>query len=197
MPPSFGVFLVGLALLPEMARGRWRAALVFAGAMALLTLITFLRIGWWIPDWLATLNAYREYANPYLPLAPLPLPVQIVLAVGIIALSARTIWRWWREASDERWQDALSAAILALTLLLPQTGSYYLCTLLIVAVIAAPRIARLGRSAWMGALGWLLCMALPWMLYVLPRRDLTEVLVMPLAVGTLWMYGRWVSLRAA
>lgn len=190
MPPSFGVFLVALALLPEIARGRWRAALVFVGVMALLTLITFLRIGWWIPDWLATLNAYREYANPYLPLAPLPLAVQIALAVAIVALSARMVWRWWRAPSDAHWQDALCAAILALMLLLPQTGSYYLSVLLIVAVIAAPRLIRKGRLAWMGLAVWVACMALPWLLYLLPRRDLTEVLLMPLVIGVLWLYGR-------
>lgn len=197
MPPSFGVFLVALALLPEIARGRWRAAFVFVGAMALLTLITFLRIGWWIPDWLATLNAYREYADPYLPLAPLPLPVQIVLAVSFVVLSMRAVWRWWREPSDMRWQDALCIVLLTLMLLLPQTGSYYLCTLLIVAVIAAQRIIRKGRFGWMGLTVWLVCMALPWLLYLLPRRDLTEVLIMPLVMGILLLYGSRMRLTAA
>ncbi len=195
MPPTFGVFLVGLALLPEVLRGRWRAALVFVGVMTLLCVITFLRIGWWIPDWLATLSAYREYANPYFAPEILPLPVQIVLTLAALLVCGRVIWRWWRAGGDEAWQDAMSAAILTLMLLLPQTGSYYLSALMIVAVIAARRIAR--RGQWVGAAVWAAGVGLPWLLYLSPDRGPYEVLVMPLAMAALWAYGRRARVTAA
>lgn len=197
MPPSYGAALVALALVGEVVRGRWRAALVFCGLMGAVTLFSVARIGWWLPDWLATLNAYREYANPYFPLGLLPSWGQLIIAALALAALAWLTWRWLRAPSDETWQDFLCAALLVLALLLPQTGAYYLACLMIVAIAAAMRIDRAPRGRWLGALLWLAFAASPWVWFLLPARDRTEVLFVPLAASLVWGWSRRDALRRA
>jgi hypothetical protein len=192
MPPTFGAFLVGLALMPEVLGRRWRSVAVFIGLMTLLCLISFARIGWWLPDWIDNLRAYSQYANPYFPLGLLPLPLQIVLSFGVLAIFATMTRIWLRERSNESWQDFIGAGLLALALLLPQTGSYYLVSLMVVAVITAMRISRRTQRRLPLMLLWIAFIASPWLWYLLPDRLRTEALFVPLAAALVW----WLSRRS-
>lgn len=193
MPPSFGAPLIVLLLAREVLQGRWRTPIVFASVMGTVFLITVLRIGWWLPDWLANLNAYREYASPDWAAGLLPPPLQLLFLTLVIVMSLWTLWQTGRMQTGNALVDYTCIVLLALFLLLPITGDYYFAFLIPIVIVSAWRIAqrralRLPMSILLIAL-----LLLPWLHLSIPDGWRYQFLTMPLLAAMLW----WMTQRGS
>jgi hypothetical protein len=204
VPPTLGAPLA-LGILGALAlRGRWRGLAAFVVTLAVLTGISIVLIGWWIPDWLEVVRDYASYAPPAWPPNFLPLPLRIVLVGGIILYGAWMLWRFLRYQSPATSQASLTgnwkletdsfidlviALLLAALLLIPQTGYYYLVLLIPVIVACLERARGLSRGErW---LVWLACaaaVASPWLYFSIPNfNPEIQSLIVPLHVGLVWL----------
>lgn len=216
VPPTVGGTLA-LGILAAFAlRGRWRALVAFIVTLGALVLISILRIGWWIPDWLRVVSEYAAYAPPAWPPNFLPLPLRVIFVALIIGYAAGTLLHFLdfqsRVAShqsktetigrsnsvlsphDSALQtlssiDLVIAAILSVLLLIPQTGYYYLVLLIPVIMACLERARSLPRAErkWV----WLSCIAAvvsPWLYFSLPGFNPdTQSLILPLHLGLTWI----------
>src|SRR5690606_21492846 len=88
--PPAGARLLGYAL-----RGRWKGLVAFVVALGILTAITVIQIGWWMPDFLVNLRDYARYATYYL-WTP-DLFESPVLKIAFVALLLFVlVWTLWR-----------------------------------------------------------------------------------------------------
>jgi hypothetical protein len=190
MPPSYSAVLVCLLLGAEVVRGHWHGILSFVVGLGAITLFTILRVGWWIPDWLAQLRAYSEYANPYWPPATAPLPLQVLCVAVLLALLLWSLRRYILKPLLDHHIDFVCVSLLTLSLLLPQTGSYYLAMLIPVGVVASFRAAtqKKRRLPLAGAIG--LFVLLPWLFQLNTGYAALEAFAMPLAALMLWWITR-------
>ncbi len=184
IPPTVAAPLALIVLGAYALHGRWRGVLAFVGALALLSLLTFLRIGWWIPDFVAGLSDYSVYSHPVWALGLIDPPV-LRVAVGGIAVAA-LIWGAIRLVPDQP-LDFAALAITGALLLIPQTGNYYLVLLIAPLMIAAYRARRLPPLPRYAL--WIACAAAiisPWLYWSLPTPAV-ESLALPLHVGVIWL----------
>ena len=177
VPPTIAIPLALLLLFGYALHRRWRALLAFGTVLAILTGITILQIGWWLPDFIAQLGGYSSYAAPVWPpnlIDSTVLRVLFVLAVS--ALLLLTFYRFWKTQHAENFAVA---AILVCLLLLPQTGNYYLILLI------PPLLLIFRRGALLQRIGVVVAILSPWVFRSLPDPSL-EALILPLYVLILW-----------
>lgn len=190
IPPTLSGPLTSAVLLLLALRGRWRGLAAYVGVLAVLTVVSLLLIGWWVPDFLAIAQQYAGYANTTW--GPISLPwglgwLGVLPALGIGGWAAI---RYWRTP-----QDAAAITSLFLTwltaamFLLPQTGGYVLALLIPVMVALFKAPARYG--GWIRGIVVLIC-ALPWLFLRVPVLAPFEAAVLPLLVLMAWGFaGYW------
>ncbi len=166
IPPTIAAPLALILLGAYALHGRWRGLLAFVVTLALLSLLTFLRIGWWLPDFIAGLSDYSVYSYPVWALGLIDPPV-LRIVVGEIVVAA-LIWAALRLVPD-RPLDFAALAISGTLLLIPQTGNYYLVLLIAPLLVAAERAGICRRCR---ARIWIACAAdrQPWLYWRCPRR---------------------------
>lgn len=185
VPPTLGVPLSVMVLGGCALRGRWRGALAFCVVMGVLVGISILKIGWWLPDFLAVVRAYADYAPPVWPPGYVAwLPLRWLLVGGVLAMLAWQTRQFWRGGALP---DFVAAAVLACLLLLPQTGNYYLVLLIPLALLCLQRAhgqtARLLTGLAIGALVFS-----PWWYFNLgDKAQDVQLLLVPLHVLLLWL----------
>jgi hypothetical protein len=204
MPPTTGGTLAGLILGALFLRGRWRGLAAFVVTLALLTFITILRIGWWIPDLLNVLRGYSSYAPPAWSPGFIALPLRYAFVALVVMWLGWALFRFWRlnhqytisqpsaishQPSADSYTsfiDYTITAILACLLLLPQTGNYYLVLLSPVIVITVYRAKAL-RWRWLIWLSCVLAVLSPWLyLYLGDDEQGFQMLLVPLHVALTW-----------
>ncbi len=184
IPPTIAAPLALIVLGAYALHGRWRGLLAFVGTLALLSLLAVLRIGWWIPDFVAGLSDYSVYSHPIWALGLIEAPVLRVVAGGIVV--AALIWAAIRLIPDQP-LDFAALAITGTLLLIPQTGNYYLVLLIAPLLVAAERARRLPPLPRYAL--WIACTAAivsPWLYWSLPAPTV-ESLALPLHVGLIWL----------
>lgn len=175
VPPSLSGPLALVLLGAVALRGRWRGLASFLGSLALLTLASSLRIGWWLPDFLTAVGNYSGYSSLVWPPSLLGAPWA---AWGFTVLVAGWLLHWLRaylRAPGSHFVGFSLAALLAALLLLPQTGTYTLSLLIVVlfALSLQPHAHRLQDVLLLGL------MLSPWLFYRLGDTPL-QLLVLPL-----------------
>lgn len=155
--PSLSLLPTLLLLLWAMARRRCKLIAAFAAAMSLLLLISFVQIGWWLPDFLAELGEYNRDLGTWRPADAVTLPgiIWLLEALALIGVGVRQALR---RADD--FPTALFWGGIFLNLLLtPHTLEYDLVVVLLPLIGYIPYHFR---SRW-GTAGWLLLFWLPWL----------------------------------
>jgi hypothetical protein len=178
VPPTIAIPLAVLLLGGFVLRGRWRGAASFVATLLILTLITFVQIGWWIPDFLAQIGSYSSYAAPIW--APGLLESAILRWALILGAIAITLFALYRFRQTGRIANFAVTLCIVCLLLLPQTGNYYLALLIPALLVITSRGSILRR------VGVLLAIAAPWLMRSLPDPTL-EALLLPLYVLILWL----------
>ena len=125
MGPLGFLQLAGLAV-----RGRWRGLAVWIGVLLALTAVTVVIIGWWLPDWLNALAGYSSYQR-FLTWVPERFGV-LWAGVGVLCIAIPLL-------RPLPLADSYALTVVGLLLALPQTGVYYLITLLPIVLIALQR----------------------------------------------------------
>ena len=178
MPPTIAIPLALLVMGGCALLGRFRALVAFISTLAILTAITVLQIGWWIPDFLAQLGDYSTYAFPvWAPSFIEPSLLSSLFVLAVIGLLGHAFVRLWR--TRHLADFALFLPIICL-LLLPQTGNYYLVLLI------PPLLAIFQRGGIILRLGVAFAIVSPWLLRMLPNPSV-ESLLLPLYVLLLWL----------
>ena len=170
------VVLPALALLVSLpSKQRNRALLTLAGTMVVLLAASWLFAGSWIADYWQQLQAYQGYSTTQFPVTALaeiwlsPPASQVVNAIVIallLGLFAVVLWRW-RGCGQASFPVAL--AVVLSQLVVPQTGSYNLVTLLLPAVVAFHHLStgqrkRIPAAIAGRALVWADLLVVPWLL---------------------------------
>lgn len=178
IPPTIAIPLALLLLTGCLVMGRPRALIAFMVTLGILTAITILQIGWWIPDFLAQLGAYPDYAFPVWAAGFIEPPIIrygfILGVVGVLLFAFVRLWRT-RDLID----FAVTVLIVCL-LLIPQTGNYYLVLLM------PPLLVIFQRGNAIFRLAVALAIFSPWLLRSLPDPSM-EALLLPLYVLILWL----------
>lgn len=198
-PPTVGGILA-LAILGGYAlTGRWSSLLIFILTLGILTGISILKIGWWLPDWLDVIQRYAAYATPTWPPHFLPLAIMQPIFVGLLVLFG--LWmllRFIRLPDNKRGVDFALATIFLALLLLPQTGYYYL-VLLIPALVACLERGRTlsSRKSQLVRVVCAFIIICPWLYFALPGAvPDAHTLILPFQVAILWSalnaHGWWV-----
>jgi hypothetical protein len=149
-----------------------------------LTILSVLQIGWWIPDFLTGLFSYADYAHPVWAIGLIEsLPLRILTLALVVGATLWMALRFVRErASDVDW---IVTAILAVLLLVPQTGNYYLVLLIPVLIVCFKRAPELQPSyTWGIRLACVAAVFSPW-LYAAQFPGL-ETLGLPLHMALIW-----------
>lgn len=207
VPPTVGgplaLGILGLHLL----RGQWRGLAAFIITMLVLVGISILRIGFWIPDWVNVVRAYADYAPPVWPPNFLPIVPRVLLVMGVIGGLLYAVFKGKplavsRQPSAKPTEySALSTQysvlILAVLLLIPQTGYYYLVLLIPVIVDALFRAEKLpGLWCWLIRLSCVLAVLSPWFYFSLPGHNPdTQSLILPIHVGLTWVVAVYAGSR--
>lgn len=192
IPPTIAAPLALILLGGYALHRRWRGLIWFAGTLLALSALTFLRIGWWLPDFLGGLSAYPGYAHPVWAPGLIDPPILRLLVVGIAI--ATVVWAAFRLLP----RHALDFAAIALAvtlLLIPQTGSYYLVLLIPPLLVAAHH--ALSFSLLPRCTIWAACAAAvvsPWFYRTLSTPQI-ESLALPLHVGMIWLSLIYTGLR--
>lgn len=193
VPPTMGIGLVAAIALPLLLAGRWKMLAAWIGLMGLLTALSFLSIGFWIPDWLAMLGMYTELAFPVWPPSLLGSPLSSLLLVAAgLALVLYDASRVVRHAAPSHLRDLGVSAALCVFLLFPATGNYYL-------VLVLPAlVALLASRSWAGRLLALGIIVSPWFFLANAggSRTSIELLAVPLAALAGWCWLRSQGKRA-
>ena len=154
---------------------RWRMFAAFVILLGTLTLITFVQIGWWIPDWLANISRYTSY-QPFVAWVPrIVSPLVIPAAVGLVLL---VIWKRLPPA------DLYIAVVIALLMVVPQTGGYFLVLPLPALILALRRRTEDQKRLVYLAVAVL---AISWIFQAVdlePRKF--EAFIIPCLLAALW-----------
>jgi hypothetical protein len=210
MTAPLALLTLGYSALRE--RKAWRGLIAFIIALAVLTGISTLLIGWWIPDFLNGLRDYSGYATYYV-WAPALIESPVlrglfvagVMAAVVVSLIHLPEMRA-KQASPLRSNGILPSPRLrargvggegymplftfipATLLLIPQTGSYYLILLLPLILASLHNATKLrgGRRL----LAWALSLAVlfaPWLYLLMPESARQyEALLLPLQAWATW-----------
>lgn len=209
VPPSISgplaVLLLGVLLL----MGRWRGTAAFVAVLGAATLLSIVRIGWWLPEFIDGLRAYSVYAHPVSAADFLPTFVRLPF---MIAVALAVLWSGWqavrgetgrglmhqtrnddlmtglvhpglaRQTPTDNWLSFLCVASIACLLLLPQTGNYYLVLGIPILMICAWHARRMGRWGWV--VGGMIAVTIfsPWLWVAIGVPDV-ETLVTPLLLA--------------
>ncbi len=175
VPPTIGGPLALSILVAFGLRGRWRGLMSFLAMIVALTLISFILIGNWIPDYINIVNAYQNYAE--VAWAPDVLGGPVLRGVfigGLVLFSGWLLWRYWQSESEhearERGIDLALTAMIVCLLLIPQTGEYYLVLLI------PPILACIQRAEGQG-LVYISCIVLVLSPWLYPRGSLPTLFV--------------------
>ncbi|RMF77286.1 MAG: DUF2029 domain-containing protein [Chloroflexi bacterium] len=194
VPPTISAPLAVVLLGGYALRGRWRGLIAFSVTMSALTIISFVQIGWWIPDYLRIIGAYSIYAPPVW--APHLLHFAVLQALLIAGVLLSLFWvlaRFRRSPTLDRQVDFTVMTIISALLMFPQTGNYYF-VLLILPLLSTIRYATRLPPPFRQAI-WLataLAVLSPWF-YMLARKLLPDIspLMLPLHVGITWAAARY------
>lgn len=187
VPPTIAVPLALLLLVGCAVQGRWRGLLAFGAALLVMTLITFVQIGWWLPDFIAQLGSYASYAAPVWAPGLIEPPLLRWLFVGAVGLLL--LWALERFRRSGAVVDFVTPALAACLLLLPQTGNYYLVLLI------PPLLLLFRRGGTAVRIGAALAIVSPWLFRALPAST-PEALLLPLYVLGLWGGAALLAARA-
>jgi hypothetical protein len=183
VPPTMGGSMA-LALAGTMlVAGRWKVAAVFVSVMAVLTGITLLRIGFWIPDWLDMLNQYSHYANPVWPPGLLQTPLlELLLVAAVVGMLASAIIRYVRAPGPQELVNLALHITLGGLLLLPTTGTYYLVLIIpaLLATFARGSLVAVGAATATIAVTWVILIATQ------GTGSKLETLIVPLMAWVSW-----------
>jgi hypothetical protein len=191
VPPSISGPLTVVLLGGWVLNGKhWRTALMFTALLGVASLIGVLRIGWWLPDFIAGIRAYADYAHPVWALDYLPEMLRPVAVVAMLVLLGWLLLRWRRAAQAQpaitpEQLDFVCGTILVTLLLVPQTGNYYLVLCIPILMITLYRLRMPSQWRWLGYGLVMLTIISPW-LWLLLRLPDVETLVTPLLVGITW-----------
>jgi hypothetical protein len=217
VPPSVSGLLAVLLLGTLLLLGRWRGTATFVAVLGVATLISILRVGWWLPDFIDGLRAYSVYAHP---VSAVDFLLPFARPLFMIGVSLALLWSGWRVVKEQmnRRKDALDVhtgtsslvsarsqtptpfslaflrficvASLACLLLLPQTGSYYLVLGIPILMICAWKANRARRWGWMVVIFIAATIASPWLWVVIGLPDV-ETLVTPLMLAITLGVAMW------
>lgn len=155
--PSLSLFPILVFLLWFISTGRYKAIVSFAITSALFLLITFVQIGWWIPDFLAELQTYNTYVRQWASSDVFSISGAIwsVLTVVLLVLGFKA---YWQDKKAFPW--ILFWGSISLVLLVSSHTSEYDFPLLILPFFFyAPRFWQ----TKVGTAVWFLIMWLPWL----------------------------------
>jgi hypothetical protein len=164
--PSLGLLPALLLMVWALLRKRHKLIIGFAVTMGGLLLISFIQVGWWLPDFLAELGEYNRDLGTWKPadVATLSGIIWLLEAVVLILLGFRQAW-----STETDFPVMLFWGGLFLNLLLtPHTMEYDLVVVLLPLVGHIPDYFR----SWRGKLGWLLLCWLPWLSWIVWWRVL-------------------------
>jgi hypothetical protein len=163
--PSVFLFMPMVILLWALRWRRWSIILGFAGMLTVSSVITFIQIGWWIPDYLALLGSFEQVRNDTIGLAwsmsSIATPFGLLwLGQGLIVLFVG-LGRLWRH-EDFPWLASIAAVNLNL-IFTPHIIEYDMGILLIPLLWLGAEWSsrRWGMAAWL-ALIWF-----PWLSWIL------------------------------
>jgi len=177
------IILPALSLLTSLpSRQRKRMFLALVGATVLLAGYSWILAGPWLADYWQQLQAYQGYSTTQFPVTAwtetwLPGPVSQVLNVVVIAallgMLVVVLWRW-RGSGQAAFPVAL--AVVVSQLVVPQTGSYNLVTLLLPAVVALHYLSSRHRRGHLLTLGgrvlvWADLLVVPWLLWPVVQSE--------------------------
>ncbi len=199
IPPTIAVPL-GLALLVAYAlRGRFQGLMAFIITIGALVAITTIQIGWWIPNFVDVLGQYAQYARPIWAANLIGNPVlRIFFVAGAVAVCFWTFLNFWRNPDRERQIELAITLMIAVVMLIPQTGSYYM-VLLIPPLLACIYRAQILPEKWLIWLACGLAVISPWIYWQTSGESAqSEALLLPLHVGIIWyvVYFRYWSSAA-
>lgn len=188
VPPTMGIGLIAALTIPLLLTRRWKVLAAWFVLMGLLTVLSFLAVGFWVPDWLAMLNMYTQLAFPIWPpsLLGVPLAGMILAAAGVLLVVYDAI-RVVGLTGPGHLRDLGVSASLCVFLLFPATGNYYL-------VLVLPAlVALLASRSWAARLLALGIILSPWLFLATTDGSRTniEVLAVPLAALIGWCWLRW------
>ncbi|MBL8146627.1 MAG: DUF2029 domain-containing protein [Anaerolineae bacterium] len=193
VPPTMGIGLAAALIIPLLLTGRWKVLAAWVVLMTFLTVLSFLAVGFWVPDWLAMLRMYTELAFPVWPPSLLGSPLAgLILAAAGVSLVAYDAVRLVRRAGPARIRDLGVSAALCVFFLFPATGNYYL-------VLVLPAlVALLASKSWAARILALGIILSPWFFLANSDGSRTsfELLAVPLAAFIGWCWVRWLGKRA-
>jgi len=181
MQPTLAAPLALLILGALALRGRWLGLMVFGGILSGLMIVTFLIVGWWIPDWILNLRDYSSYVDHLV-----WLPERVGLFIVPVSLILLLIGLW---KMPDRWADQYVIVVCGLLFIVPQTGSYFLVLLLPVVLIASQRAAMMSVvRRWLTYSLIILFFAASWVYQPLDiETRKIEGLLMPLHALLIWL----------
>lgn len=198
VPPTIAAPLAVGMLGVYLLRGRWRGLAAFCVTIGGLVLVSALRVGWWLPDFLGVIGQYADYARPLWAASVIDSTVGRVIFVALVAGFA--LWiaaRFWQKADETRQIDLIITGMLAALLLIPQTGNYYMVLLIPPLVVC---IYRAHTVPYRGVI-WLACgltVISPWLyLHFTGEASYAEAFLLPAQTMAIWCavnYPRWLAL---
>jgi hypothetical protein len=184
--PDGGVLALAVIIV-LLVRGQWRVVVWWVTILTGITLLTFLRIGFWVPGFIQDVLTYDTRNFPVFPPALVEVPALTALIVGMVTLWAGfMLWHTSRMKETVQIGWVIAVTGIAVLLLIPQTNAYTLVYLL-------PAIwfsGWLSRDAWWHLPVMLILLAIPRFL-ILADISPFEQLFFPLAAAAALTFSLW------
>jgi hypothetical protein len=136
---------------------RWKVILAFFMTSILFLGITFVQIGWWIPEFLAQLGQYDSFPRQWVPINILS-PSGLVWLGGTAVLIFLGIREHIKNLDEFPWV-LFWGAISLILLVTPHTADYDMPVLLLPFILYAPHFLQTKS----GAVIWTLILWVPWL----------------------------------
>lgn len=183
VPPTVGGTMA-LVLAGSLAlTGRWKTLAALLASLAVFTSITFLLVGFWIPDWLSMLNQYTHYAHPVWPPSVLQLPLaELGLVIAVVMIFATSLARFVRDRGRQHLLELSLTILLCGLVLLPTTGTYYLVLIIpaLLATFAYGSVAAISGAIVTILITWLI------MASTNGKGSDVEVVIVPIMAWVSW-----------
>ncbi|MCB9421087.1 MAG: DUF2029 domain-containing protein [Ardenticatenaceae bacterium] len=159
--PSLGVVPALLLMLWALMRKRKKLVISFVTTMCMLLAISFIQIGWWLPDFLAELSEYNRDLGHWKPADVLTLPgiIWLIEAVALTFLGFRQALVAKRDFPAMLFWGGLFLNMV----LTPHTAEYDLVVVLLPLIGHIPEFSKVrwGRGGlilllWLYWLAWLI-----------------------------------------